>query len=447
MEDLRKPAQPPMDLGGGLFLRRGTAADSEALALFNARIHSDDGPEKPDEGVGYAVRDLMNGKHPVFQPEDFTIVEERATGRILSCMCLISQTWTYDGIPFKVGRPELVATELGYRDRGLIRRQFEVIHEWSRQRGEIVQAITGIPVYYRRFGYEMALDMDGSRTLYEALLPRLKEGEEEPFKLREATIQDIDFLSTAYDQNFSGSLVQCVRDKKSWRYEIGERHPKSVERFNIYILDTPSSQPVGMILTFPQSGRETLNCKSIDLDPGIDRNMAVRSIVRQLWQTGKVEAEKAGKTLKALQLNLGRSHIVYDLLGDRLQRVREPYAWYLRVPDIPGFLHLIQPVLEKRLASSCCSGYTGKLKLMLDHTGLEMQFEAGRMTSMERQPGLTWSQCDAVYPGLTFLQLLFGYRSHTDLEHSFADCFATESAAPLIKSLFPVQASNVWPVM
>ena len=73
-------------------------------------------------------------------------------------MVLISQTWTYDGIAFGVGRPELVGTAPAYRRRGLVRTQFEVLHQRSAERHERLQAITGIPWYYRQFGYEMALN-------------------------------------------------------------------------------------------------------------------------------------------------------------------------------------------------------------------------------------------------------------------------------------------------
>jgi hypothetical protein len=36
-------------------------------------------------------------------------------------MNLISQIWAYEGIPFGVGRPELVGTLPEYRNRGLVR--------------------------------------------------------------------------------------------------------------------------------------------------------------------------------------------------------------------------------------------------------------------------------------------------------------------------------------
>ena len=106
----------PINLGDGLVLRRSTVQDAAALADFNARIQSDEGPDKPDERVGVWAYDLLTKPHPTFKPSDFTIVEEVTSGKIVSSMNLIPQTWTYAGIPFNVGRPELVGTLPEYRD-------------------------------------------------------------------------------------------------------------------------------------------------------------------------------------------------------------------------------------------------------------------------------------------------------------------------------------------
>lgn len=107
-------------------------------------------------------------------------------------MNTISQTWSYEGIKFGVGRPELVGTLPEFRNRGLVRLQFEEIHKWSAERGELVQAITGIPFYYRQFGYEMALDLDGRRFGYEAQVPILKDSEAEHYVIRANRIQRSD---------------------------------------------------------------------------------------------------------------------------------------------------------------------------------------------------------------------------------------------------------------
>jgi len=132
------------ELDGGLVLRRATATDAEALASFNAAIHRDPGADN-SAFIAAWVRDLTDETHPGCGPGDFTVVEATGSGEIVSSLNLIAQTWTYGGVPFGVGRVELVGTRSDHRRRGLVRRQMTVVHHWSAARGQLVQAITGIP--------------------------------------------------------------------------------------------------------------------------------------------------------------------------------------------------------------------------------------------------------------------------------------------------------------
>jgi len=200
------------NLGDGLVMRRSRPQDAPLLAEFNARVHSDYGPDQPDQGVAAWTRDLLERPHPTFSADDFTIVEDSSSAKIVSALNLISQKWSYAGIPFGVGRPELVGTLPGYRNRGLVRAQFEVVHAWSAQRGELVQAITGIPYYYRQFGYEMALDLDIGRFGYKPHIPRLKDGETEPYHIHPAVEADLGFISSLYASSCRRYLVSCVWD-------------------------------------------------------------------------------------------------------------------------------------------------------------------------------------------------------------------------------------------
>jgi hypothetical protein len=214
--NMTQAAQKPVilqDLGDGLILRRSVPADADRLAEFNSRIHE-------DPTVGIWVRDLLLKPHPTFHSDDFTIVEDTRTGKIVSSLNTISQTWAYAGIPFGVGRPELVGTDEAYRYRGLVRKQFEIIHEWSQQRGELVQAITGIPYYYRQFGYEMTLALGGSRSAFESNIPRLKEGEQDPYQIRPAVEADLPFILELDTRSCQRSLVNALWDETTWRYEM-----------------------------------------------------------------------------------------------------------------------------------------------------------------------------------------------------------------------------------
>jgi len=178
------------NLGDGLVIRRATAADTDALVAFNGEAHADPGAE-PDIGIAAWTRDLMEGRHPLAGPDDFTIVEHARTGAIVSSLCLISQTWSYDGIELPVGQIEAVATDPAYRRRGLVRSQFEIVHAWSRDRGEPVQAISGIPWYYRQFGYELALELGGGRAGYPQDFPASDEDEGDAIGLRPVTAKDL----------------------------------------------------------------------------------------------------------------------------------------------------------------------------------------------------------------------------------------------------------------
>ena len=182
------------DLGDGLIVRHATPADVEELTTFNAEMHADPGMP-PDTSIGIWTRDLMQRPPPTFTLDDFTIVEDTRTGRIVSSTNLISQTWSYAGIPFGVGQVEAVAAHPDYRRRGLVRKQFEIVHRWSAERGQLVQVVSGIPWYYRQFGYEMCVSHDDGRTGFAPLVLTLTADATEPFRVRPATAEDGPFIA------------------------------------------------------------------------------------------------------------------------------------------------------------------------------------------------------------------------------------------------------------
>ena len=443
------------DLGEGLVLRRATPEDRDKLVAFHAAVHSDAGPQSPDAAVGAWVRDLMSGGHPTFRPGDFSLVEETGSGDIVSSLCLISQTWTYDGIPFAAGRPELVGTRSDYRRRGLIRAQMELVHQWSAERGERVLGITGIPHYYRQFGYEMALELGGGRAGYGATVPPLEEGQAEPYLVRPAAEADLPSIRPLYEADCRRSLVSCVWDEALWRYEIAGMSADNVHRRQLAVVGTASGEVVGFLAHAHALWGRTIAALAYELGPGVSWLAVTPSVVRYLWRTGEAMAARAGKGgLEAFVFSLGTEHPVYRAFERRLPRVRPAYAWYLRVPDLPGFLGHVAPALERRLESSVAAGHSGELKISFYREGLRLAFEQGRLAVAERwqPPAEPWrpppgEQCHAVFPGLTFLQLLFGYRSLDELENAFPDLGTYgEEAHVLLDALFPKRASNLWAV-
>jgi hypothetical protein len=123
------------------------------------------------------------------------------------------------------------------------------------------------------------------------------------------------------------------------------------------------------------------------------------------------------------------------------------------VADLKGFLRLITPVLEKRLSESLCPGFSGTLNLNFYSDGLQMVFEKGRLIKVDEWQSIPDNLDTAAFPGLSFLQLLFGRRNLSELRHAFPDCYSAEdySAAaedftPVLETLFPRQNSNVFAI-
>lgn len=444
LEDTLMAGGAARNLGDGLIMRKATTEDRERVADFHANTLLGIGEEAPLERLRGFVLDLMSAEHPMYEPGDFILVEDTATGKIVSSMCLMSQTWTYDGIPFKFGQPDIVSTDSAYRRRGLVRAQLEEIHRWSAQRGELVLGITGIPWYYRQFGYEMAVNLEGGRLCSRFKVPALKEGQNEPFAFRRATTEDVSFLLDMYALASSRSLLASVRGEALWRYDIEGRNETSGFRSDLRVIETPQGKPVGLLVHSVRLWDADIGVRVYEVAPGVPFLAVTPSVTRYLDATGAEYAERDGRKFESIFFGLGESHPVYDTISNSLDRAHKPYAWYIRVPDIPAFMRHIASALKKRLAASPQAGYSGELKLSFYHHGLSLAFHEGRLSAEPWVPE-DIEEGDAAFPDLSFLQLLFGYRSLEELQYAFPDCSTTTDAArALLPILFPKKTSNVW---
>ena len=432
-------------LSGGLVMRRSTPADADRLPDFNGRIHGDN----PFETQGLAVwtRDLLTRPHPTFNSDDFIIVEDTQSGEIVSSLNLISQTWAYEGIPFGVGRPELVGTNPEYRGRGLVREQFEIMHEWSRQRGELVQVITGIPFFYRQFDYEMALELGGGRGGYEPQVPKLPEGQEEPHCIRPAAETDLDWLMKMYARENERMMISAVRDVTHWRDELLGKSPENFNRFELRVIETRDGQRVGYLVHPATIWNAMMPVIRYELAEGVSYLSVNPTVMRYLWSTGQELARKRERPLNSFGFWFGSQHPAYPVAASRLVFERPTYAYYVRVPDLPAFLTHIGPALERRLSSSACAGHTGELKISFYRDGVRLVFENGRLVSAQGwKPKIKADEGMAAFPNLTFLQLIFGYRSLPELRYAYADFWANEEATALLEVLFPKKPSSVWSI-
>ncbi len=431
----------PRDLGDGLVLRRATPADYEQLSEFSGRMH-----QQPYDTVAAVwTRDLLRGDHPTGVHDHVLIVEDTATKAIVSSSMLISQTWSYGGIPVATGRPELIATASEYRRRGLVREQFRTLHAWGEAASQNFQFITGIPYYYRQFGYEPALGVGGLIAPAHRF-PVPDSTADGPFRVRPVTPDDLPALMPFAAQVAARSLINVERDDALWRYELFARDPGSDYVHSVEFLETADGQVAGALAYVGRREGGEITVTWCEVAPGFSWRTVGMELLRRLRAIGESQVADSGP-LTGIAITGGLGHPLLAAFPGSFVPSRREFFFYVRIPDNVRFLRLVAPALERKLAASPLAGYDGSLLINLYRSGLAITFAAGKIVAVEPWDPPLDSSGVASFPGLTLSQLILGSRSVTELEYAFADVsVASGEARALLDILFPRQVSTPWPV-
>jgi len=443
-------APPPRDLGDGLVLRWSTAQDVDRVGELAADVFRN--AEQPPNLRQLAwVRDLAGGRHPLSGPDRGVFVEDTRSGKVVASMWLIPQVWRYDGIRFSVGRPEQVVSHPDYRNRGLVRALFDAFHQHSAAAGELAQAITGISYFYRQFEYEYALDLGGSRTVACSSIPKLKEGQTDAYSLRAATVDDLPLIMELYERDRQRSVVSTDIPAAYWRWMLDGMNHDTGDGWLPQLIVDAQARPCGYLIHRSRRWQAELDVLNMALSEGQSYVAVLRPLLRALRGLAPQVEQIKGRDAAApdhLVFSLGVTHPLYDALTSWLvSRTDPPYAWYIRVPDLPGFVRHLAPALERRLPGTAAEGFSGELPLSFHRGGLRMVFEQGRLVTAERWQRPVRSDVQgAGFPPLVFLQLLFGRRSLDELRYAYPDVWAGDEIAPVLEALFPKRYSLAVPL-
>ena len=431
-------------LANGLILRtlsEGVASDRAQLPKFYARINGEGEPDGVVEGLDLWTQDLIND-HPLTSHDDiFVVVDPAHEARIVSATLLIPQAWQYAGIPVAVGRPELVATDPDYRGRGLVRELFDAVHARSAALGHQLQVITGIPYFYRQFGYTMALDLGERATLPLPVIADLAPDATPDFTLRPATVDDIEQLSHWHTAHARERLVTEIRSTKVWQHELTGHNARSLRARSYQIIVNRAGEGVGYVeLSANLYHKHILFCDAYVVGNESSYVETFDDVMRGIraWATTSF-----GTTPTLLMMGAGNHASVYTLMdrtvgGDVYENT---YKWYLRVPDPIGFLRHIQPVLEQRLEGSGAHRFTGELRIgFYNLTGIALQFERGRIVDIT--PATGKDGYGVSFPWHLFWNVVFGQQSAQELNAILPEVWTNNGRnAVLVDTLFPKQWS------
>jgi hypothetical protein len=442
------------DLGTGLIARWSTAADTENIAQLACIVFRDKEEDPPSGYVHAEIYQLMSGRTSLMSAGDYAVVEDthKEGNPLVASVCLQYMEWEYDGISFLMSRPEDVVTDAAYRNRGLMRILFELLHARSAAKGCLLEGITGIPYFYRQFGYEYALDLCASHVVQLEAIPRASsgEGKKEAYSLREGTLKDLPRLKELYDQQRPGYLVSTTMTEGYLQWLLEEEKVSATSKHNLIrtlVIEDTDGRVQGWFTMTGKRRARNLFIKLACLNRTLNFQSIMPSILRALQTYGEQIPPETFNTeaLSGINFYLDQNNPIYAALGKLDAKAEVAQSWYIRVADLPKFIQHIVPALERRLIGSAVASYTGELKLDFYRSGLRLVFEQGHLTIVEDwRSTVLDNSSDGGFPPLVFLKALFGYRSLAELRQIYPDVWVNNTV--LFNTLFPARASWAFPL-
>ncbi|GAA2647957.1 hypothetical protein GCM10010425_68560 [Streptomyces spororaveus] len=301
-------------MAGGLTLREARPTDLDQIgALLSGRGEPDDAVDHrlvvtdPDAGLS-ACAVVVDGD------------------RVVSTATLLDEEVRIGGVRLPAGQVELVATDSEYEGRGLVRALMHWAHERSAARGHIVQAMIGIPYFYRLFGYEYAIDIPQVLNV-NALPPGDGAG-----TLRAARPSDIPSLSALQASAQSGFDVAMPHSAACWRWLLDH------ESSNLWVLEHADTVIATARTTPP--GEEMLLAEAAARDGAAARDLL--SGVASLAPGSRVQVVHRAGTVTA---------DAWQEFTDREPR-RNAEQYYIRLPDVAALLDRLRPLFWQRLTAA-----------------------------------------------------------------------------------------------
>jgi len=344
----------------------------------------------------------------------FTKIDLMHGEKSISRLQVWDLTMRIDRARVRCGGIGAVGTDPEWRGRGLSRRVIEHAMEWMAEQGYQVSALFGIPDYYPKYGFSVAL-VD---TVI-SMATRDLESAPQRFKARRMAPEDAPAVLALYEHNRGRHTGSMVRDPSVWkRFRLGSSW---TDRVGAFVLC---------------EGDEIVGYASYNLD---------------YWRYGIGEVGYRDASVfdgllaeigrRAVQLCVERVPITTPLDDPFCTHCRrygcEVKTTYprqgggmVRIIDQASTLEQVQPVLAERLERSGL-GWSGKLTLSTELGATTLDLGSGA------------ESIDLALPQTLLTQWLLGYRDIVeglDAEDKTLDA----ETVSLLEVLFPMGQPHVW---
>ena len=372
-------------------------------------------------------------KHPRMAKEDQFMIIDKTLNKTCSCLLLLPDVWSLEGVQIPISHMEFVSTHPEYQGKGFIHQLNTRFNERSDELGSIIQVVSGLPYFYRLLGYEYAAEAYGGFTIIRELIPNLADGQEEPVRIRPVSHNEFGEYVEYRGKVFDGVLSRMLH-LEDYDYLCFSEEP--VAESIVFYLVEKNDNIVGMFWL-----RESNGCLEMD-DLYLEEASHLNTVLR--FAKGFIN------NLKPIPLVIRPAvQEVVDFLlehvgGSKFQRKQ---AWYVRIPDFSRFMLHILPLLTVRLSHSMYNQYSGHLRISTYQEAFQLNIEHGHITSFDSidiSVSREW-RCDLYITPEAAPQLVLGYMTVDELEKYDNHIRVRSSRRKLIRILFPkVRARGLW---
>ncbi|MFP4476937.1 MAG: GNAT family N-acetyltransferase [Desulfatibacillaceae bacterium] len=357
----------------------------------------------PEEPVGVLAETFFH--HLPHMERHHWFMLEEPSGDVAAAFALIPWEWEIGGVRLRVAEQGIVGTREDLRGRGLMRRLNAEFDRALEEGGYDLSVIQGIPGFYHHFGYHYALPLNNHLNVGLHMVP---EAVPDGWAFRFATEADIPWFLAEDEKYRRANLVSVVRDEAVWRYLLGESR-KTEYGGAFVIVEGPG---------------EKFYCRM----PGMGFGAGL--IISEV-SAGISHAAFAAllSHARGLAVEQGKPYIRLDVHNDstagRAARAMgaapgRPYAWQVKVPEIPGLLEKMAPLFGQRLENSRFARYSGRFRLDFYQHAVDLVLDSGAVAAVETDAE---EEPDAVLcvPSDLFAALALGHRTWRDLQANRPD--------------------------
>lgn len=320
--------------------------------------------------------DAVDMRLVAFDPDEghasilVAVDRDRPVGkRVVATATLLRETLRVGGVDLPAAQVELVATSRSHEGRGLVRSLMDLAHSMSRERGDVVQVMIGIPFFYRQFGYVYSMRIPDTRVL--DIVPSA----DPSIVVRAATDVDIPAMEALQLTEQQHVTVSMPHSPGCWRWLVARDGSAQwvAERDGVIVATARATPPEeGLVLGEVAGDR-----------PGVE------SIVAHAHRVAQHHATAAGSATSAKVEAMDRpGTAVHSVIGPLLAPV-DPLGgghwYYARIERLAPVLDLLRPVLSSRWTAAggarahdvVLSSFRSHVRFRLDDDGMGAVTEGG----------------------------------------------------------------------